>query len=198
MTNLNLLKARLPILLSLLVCLEGVNLVKFSIAMGWTNGTALGVIAALALGLFLIGSIVALSFDLEEGVKTRLQWMVVGMFVIQTLLICIVSYLHSLSLMPASEIAQLFSTPTEGTRKFIALLEGVATNVATFAFWGVLGTQWRREVEIREGEKALEAMMQRETAQISNKARNNGRRREGMVAGGLEVDPLQEKRWEET
>jgi hypothetical protein len=150
MLNAQLLTYRLPFLFLLLSGMEVVNLVKLATAMSWTNGTVLGIIASIALGFFLIFSIVALSFALEDSERLLLQSMVVGLFIVQTFLICIVSYLTSLSFMPAVEISQLFTTPPEPTRKAIAVTEAISQNVATFAFWGVLASQWRAQLAAHE------------------------------------------------
>jgi hypothetical protein len=126
MLNAQLLNFRLPFLFLLLSGMEVVNLVKLATAMSWTNGTGLGIVASIALGLFLIFSIVALSFALDDAERLLLQGMVVGLFIVQTFLICIVSYLTSLSFMPATEISQLFTTPPEPTRKAIAVTEAMS------------------------------------------------------------------------
>ncbi len=150
MTNPKILKWRLPVLLLLLICLEAVNLVKLSTAMSWTNGNALGVVAAICMGCFLVGSIVATSFGLSRQEKTRLEWYVFALFGFQTALVAIVSYLYSLILMPAAEVAALFNTEPELTRKVVAVAEGIATNLGALAFWGVLAEQWRKEIEDRD------------------------------------------------
>lgn len=149
MTTPQLLKYRLPALFGLLVATELVNLFKLSVAFSWSNPGPLGALAAVALGAFLIGSILATSFDLEDGLRSRLNLMVVALFVVQTALVCVVSFLYSLSLMPAQDIAALIYTPVEATRRVVAVAEGAATNVAAFAYWGVLGTQWRKEIDAR-------------------------------------------------
>jgi hypothetical protein len=158
MTNPKLLQARLLILGLLLASLELVNLVKLSVAMSWSNGAIWGSIAAIALGVFLLGSILALSFELDERERIRLQIMVIFLFIVQTSLICIVSYLKSLYWMPGQDIAMLFDTQPEATRKVIAVAEGVAQNVATFAFWGLMGSQWRKEIERQEAETEFERL----------------------------------------
>lgn len=159
MTNYRLLRARLPILLSLLMAIEVVNLVKLSIAMSWTNGLALGIMASISLGAFLIGSIVALSFDLEDSERRWLQVMVIILFVVQTCLVCLVSFLKSLTIMPAEEIALLLYTPVEATRRVVALTEGASLSIAAFAFWGFLGNQWRREINVSAIQDQVESLL---------------------------------------
>jgi hypothetical protein len=153
MTNPSLLKYRLPALFVLLALIETVNLLKLAFAFGWTNHSPFGAIGAIALGLFLISSIIVLSFDLERDLRARLTAMVVFLFLVQTALICIVSFIYSLDLMPAETIALLFDTPSEVTRRVVALAEGVTLNLSAFAFWGVLAAIWRNEIEERKSQR---------------------------------------------
>jgi hypothetical protein len=189
MLNAQLLNFRLPFLFFLLSGMEVVNLVKLATAMSWTNGTVLGIIASIALGLFLIFSIVALSFELDDTERLRLQGMVIGLFLVQTFLICIVSYLTSLSFMPAVEISQLFTTPPEPTRKAIAVTEAIAQNVATFAFWGVLANQWRKQIAAHETEGQVARLLL--SALRGNNARTEERKEESAPAAVPSADPAQ-------
>lgn len=143
------LKHRLPILVVLLLGLEATNLYKLSHAMAWSNEGIFAVVASAILGAFLVGSVIALSFPLEPPVRARLQAMVTMLFIVQTALVCIVSFIYSLTLMPAELIAQLFATPVEATRRIVALAEGAAISLATLAFWQVVGEIWKSEIEER-------------------------------------------------
>src|SRR5579864_7507902 len=105
LTTPDLLKYRVPALFALMVVFEAVNSIKLADAFGWTNHFPLGPIAAVSLALFLIGSIIALSFDLDDDLRNRLTLMVGLLFLVQTALICVVSFLFSLTLMPAAQIA---------------------------------------------------------------------------------------------
>jgi len=178
--NTTLLTYRLPFLFVLLSGMEVVNLVKLATAMSWTNGTVLGIVASIALGLFLIFSIVALSFELDDTERLRLQAMVIGLFLVQTFLICIVSYLTSLQWMPALEISQLFGTPPEPTRKAISVTEAIAQNVATFAFWGVLASQWRKQIAAQETEGQIARLLL--SALRGNNARTEERKEDSAIS----------------
>jgi hypothetical protein len=158
MTDRGFLKQRLPILVALLIALELVNLFKLARAMAWTNEGPLAVVAAAVLGAFLIGSVIALSFSLEPAVRKQLQIMVTMLFLVQTALVCIVSFIYSLSLMPAEQIASLLATPVEATRRVVALVEGATLSAAAFAFWRVVGEVWK--TEINERRTRLSRLMQ--------------------------------------
>jgi hypothetical protein len=152
MLNIKFLKYRLPILCVLLFALEAVNLKKLATAMSWTNDPAwLGVVAALTLGCFLVFSIIASSFSNLDGVlKARFERAVVGLFLLQTALVCIESFLISQTMLPAEQIAELFYTPVEATRRVVALGEGASLNIAALAFWQVVANLWRKEIEKKE------------------------------------------------
>jgi hypothetical protein len=174
MTDRGFLKQRLPIMVGLLIALELVNLFKLGKAMAWTNEGPLAILAAAVLGAFLIGSIIALSFNLEPGVRNQLQVMVTMLFLVQTALVCIVSFIYSLSLMPAEQIASLFGTAVEPTRRTVALLEGAAISVAAFAFWRVAGEIWRAEIDERR--TRLSRLMEREIEAVLDDSQLNSTR----------------------
>lgn len=150
MTNPALLSLRLPVLVLLLVAIEAANMVKLAVAMSWSNEGLFGVVTAIVLGAFLVGGIVASSFDLESDVRWRLHLIIALLFATQLALTCIVSFLISTQRLPADRIGLLFGTPPEITRRVVALTEGATINLAAFGTWGVLARLWRSEIAARQ------------------------------------------------
>ena len=154
MTNPALLKYRLVVLLALLVALEVVQLFKLSESMSWSNIKPLNVVTSVCMGSFLVISIVARSFDLPASLRERLDQTVIGLFLLQTALVCIVSYLTAITFMPAPDIAQLFNTPVAATRRVVALGEGASLSLASLAMWSSAAQIWRTEIEARSASTA--------------------------------------------